>query len=184
MHNIISNLNKFFIFRHYIKGTTFDKFTTHYNFLLEDNFYNFFLFSKEDNSFIYFVKQLNIQTFHLFLKFRDSKFDYIIIYEKITSECNKHEDINKNIFLYNKDFFLSFVYDNTLSKDSIIVKILNEKEKNDLKIIYRSVSLNELQKMKLSPNLTILGIRIDDVIKFIRTENNFNTIIYKKIISN
>lgn len=182
MHNIVSNLNRFFIFRHYIKGTKFNKFITCYNFSLEDNFYNFFLFSKEDNTYIYFIKQLNIQTFHIFLKFRKPEFEYILIYEKITSECSKHEDINKNIFLYNKDFFISYIYDNELSKSSIPVRILNETEKNNLKIIYRSATLNELQKMKLSPNLTILGIIIGDIVKFIRNENNFDTIIYKKII--
>ena len=106
----------------------------------------------------------------------------MLIYERITSECSKHEDINKNIFLYNKDFFISYIYDNELSKSSIPVRILNETEKNNLKIIYRSATLNELQKMKLSPNLTILGIIIGDIVKFIRNENNFDTIIYKKII--
>lgn len=36
--------------------------------------------------------------------------------------------------------------------------------------------------MKLTPNLTILGIKVNDVIKFVRCENNLETIIYKKIV--
>lgn len=179
---IISNLNNFFIFRHKLKGTNFSFFDTNLFLTNEENFYNYFLFSKEDKTYIYFVKQLNIQTFNTFLSFKKENFEYIIIYEKITSECNKHEEINKTIFFFNKTFFLNYIYDNELSKKSFPVKILNIDEQNNLKKIFCSKTLNELQKMKLTQNLTIIGIRINDVVKFIRTENNIKTIIYKKII--
>jgi len=179
---IISNLNRFFIFKHQLKGSEFKFFETKIFFSNENNFYNYFLLSKNDKTYIYFVKQLNIQTFNYFLNFKKEDFEYIIIYEKITSECNKHENINKTIFFYNKDFFLNYIYDNELSKNSFPKKILNHEEQNELKKIYKSATLNELQKMKLTQNLTIIGIRIDDIVKFIRIENDIQTIIYKKII--
>lgn len=179
---IISNLNRFFMFRHDLKGTKFDSFTTTIFFSNDVNFNNYYLFSEKDKTYIYFVKQLNIQTFNNFLKIKKDNFEYIIIYEKITSECNKHAEINKTIFFFNKDFFLNYIYDNHLSKKSMPVKILNLQERNSLKKIYNSDTLNELQKMKLTQNLTIIGIKINDVVKFIRNENNIETIIYKKII--
>ncbi len=182
MDNIVSTLNQLFIYRHNLKNTEFLFFKTQYIFLPDDNFNNIFLFSEADKTYIYFATQLNVQTFNFFLKLTKPGFDYIIIYEKITSECTKNENINKTIFLYNKDFFISNIYNNELSKKSYPIKNLNDDEKNELRLVYQSAKLNALQEMKLTPNLTILGIKVNDVIKFVRCENNLETIIYKKIV--